>query len=62
MNKTTLENSPSYVSVAGTHLEKFLEHTSGKGLILNKIEEIEAFNYSKGRAINLLVYFAVRKP
>ena len=60
--KILAENSPSYVSVAGTHLEKFLEHTSGKGLILNKIEEIEAFNYSKGRPINLLVYYAVRKP
>ncbi len=55
--KALLNNPYSYAVVTRGNLEEFLDHLSNKNVSIEKIEEIKSFNYSKGRTINLLIFF-----
>jgi 4-amino-4-deoxy-L-arabinose transferase-like glycosyltransferase len=53
-----LSNNPySYALVTKRNLDEFLDRLSKRNVSIEKIEEISSFNYSKGRAISLLIFF-----
>jgi len=52
-----LSNNPySYALVTKRNLDEFLDRLSNKNVSIEKIKEIKSFNYSKGRAISLLIF------
>ena len=55
--KALLNNPHSYALVTRGNLDEFLDRLSNKNVSIKKIEEINSFNYSKGRAISLLIFF-----
>ena len=55
--KALLNNPYSYALVTKGNLDEFLDRLSNKNVSIEKIEEINSFNYSKGRAISLLIFF-----
>ena len=55
--KALVNNPYSYALVTRRNLDEFLDRLSNKSVSIEKIEEIKSFNYSKGRAISLLIFF-----
>ncbi|OUU20151.1 MAG: hypothetical protein CBB97_18370 [Candidatus Endolissoclinum sp. TMED37] len=55
--KALLNNPYSYALVTKGNLDKFLDRLLNKNVSIEKIKEIKSFNYSKGRAISLLIFF-----
>ena len=54
--KALLNNPYSYALVTRGNLDEFLDRLSNKNVSIEKIGEINSFNYSKGRAISLLIF------